>query len=86
VNNEYDVFLSFKNLGADGTPTRDATLANEVFEYLTANGLRVFFGAVSLEQLGVAGYKRAIDDALDGTSLGRGGNVGGEPRFPMGKV
>jgi hypothetical protein len=69
VSSEYDVFLSFKNLGPDGTPTRDASLAKEVFDYLSANGLRVFFSSITLEQLGVAGYKRAIDDALDSAQV-----------------
>ena len=59
-----DVFLSFKNLDDDGNPTRDSQLAREIYDYLTSRGLDVFFSNVSLEQLGVAEYTRAIDDAL----------------------
>jgi hypothetical protein len=69
MTKEYDVFLSFKHLGPDGLPSRDAGLAREVFEYLSSNGLRVFYSTVSLEQLGVAAYKRAIDDALDSAQV-----------------
>jgi hypothetical protein len=66
---EYDVFISFKNLGPDGRPTRDCEIATELFEVLTSNGLRVFFSNVTLEKLGVAQYKKAIDRALDGTQI-----------------
>ena len=61
----HDVFISHKNLDSRGMPTRDASLAREVYEALTAAGLRVFLSAVSLESLGVAAYKQAIDEALD---------------------
>lgn len=61
----YDVFISFKNLGSDGAPTRDNRLARTVYEYLSSRGLRAFLSCISLEQLGVSAYKRAIDDALD---------------------
>lgn len=69
MSSEYNLFLSFKNLGFDGMPTRDASLAKEVFDYLSANGLCVFSSSVSLEQLGVAGYKRAIDEALESAQV-----------------
>jgi hypothetical protein len=60
-----DIFISFKNLDEHGMPTRDSALAREVYEYLTDRGLNVFLSNVSLERLGVAGYTRAIDNALD---------------------
>jgi hypothetical protein len=69
VRAEYDVFLSHKQLDPGGEPSRDAVLAREVFEYLSGQGLRVFLGAVSLEQLGIAAYKKAIDDALDSAQV-----------------
>jgi hypothetical protein len=60
-----DIFISFKNLDEQGMPTRDSALAREVYDYLTDRGLNVFLSCVSLERLGVAGYTRAIDNALD---------------------
>jgi hypothetical protein len=69
VRVEYDVFLSHKNLDPSGEPSRDAALAREVYDNLSGQGLRVFFSKVSLEQLGVAAYKQAIDDALDSAQV-----------------
>jgi hypothetical protein len=62
-------FISFKNLDSDGKPTRDSQLAQEVHDFLVNQGVRVFFSNVSLEQLGVAAYKRAIDSALDSAKV-----------------
>jgi len=64
-----EVFISFKNLGPDGRPTRDSELAKEIYDFLSTQGLRVFFSNVSLETLGVAAYKRAIDSALDSAKV-----------------
>jgi len=65
----YDVFISFKNLDEKGVPTRDAALANEVYNFLTSKGLNVFISTVTLESLGVSNYKKAIDEALDAASI-----------------
>jgi hypothetical protein len=65
----YDVFISFKNLDEDGMPTRDSFLAEEVYKYLVSKGLTVFFSNVTLEKLGIAAYKKTIDDALDGARV-----------------
>lgn len=62
---QYDVFISFKNLLPDGTPTRDSVIAREVYDFLEQKALSVFLSNVSLERLGISEYKRAIDDALD---------------------
>lgn len=59
------VFISFKNLEKSGLISRDSELAREVHDFLTQRGLEVFFSSVSLERMGVAAYKQAIDDALD---------------------
>ena len=59
------VFISFKNLGQGGSPTRDAALASEVYHYLTDRGINVFLSSYTLEKLGADEYKRAIDGALD---------------------
>src|SRR5215510_11600782 len=65
----YDVFISFKNLDEKGVPTRDAALANEVYNFLTSKGLSAFISTVTLESLGVSNYKKAIDEALDAASI-----------------
>lgn len=64
-----EVFISFKNLDPDGKPTRDSELAKDIYDFLSAQGLRVFFSNVSLEKLGVAAYKKAIDSALDSAKV-----------------
>ncbi len=66
---EYDVFISFKHLDEHGAPTPDSALARKVHDYLASKGLKVFFSIVTLEQLGVSAYKKAIDDALDGSRV-----------------
>jgi hypothetical protein len=62
---QYDVFISFKNLLPDGTPTRDSVIARQLYDFLEKKGLSVFLSNVSLERLGTSEYKKAIDDALD---------------------
>jgi len=69
MTEEYDVFVSFKNLDEGGNPTPDAALAKEVHEFLTARMLNVFCASVSLEKLGTSAYKRAIDRALDSSHV-----------------
>ena len=69
MRQEYDVFLSHKNLDGSGLPTRDSVLARELYDHLSGQALRVFLSAVSLEQLGAAAYKKSIDDALDSAQM-----------------
>ena len=45
----YDVFISYKELGANGERTRDSVLAQEIYYQLSEQGRRVFFSRVSLE-------------------------------------
>lgn len=56
-------------MDGNGQRTRDNILAEELYHGLTSRGLRVFFSNISLEQHGVAAYKKAIDDALDRTRV-----------------
>ena len=37
---DYDVFVSFKNLMPDGTPTRDSIIARELHAFLEGNKAR----------------------------------------------
>jgi hypothetical protein len=69
VSSEPQVFISFKNLDADGQPTRDSELADAVYDYLSARGIDVFCSSTSLEQLGESAYKKAIDEALDAATV-----------------
>jgi hypothetical protein len=64
-----DVFISFKNLNKDGTQTRDCELAQEIHDFLVAQGLDVFFSNISLQKLGVSAYKKEIDNALDAAKI-----------------
>jgi hypothetical protein len=61
----HDVFISFKNTGADGRPTVDAREARRVYEALQALGLRVFFSEVSLAESGRGHFSKSIEAALD---------------------
>ena len=65
----YQVFLCFKNTDDEANPTCDSVLAQKVYDYLVKKGLTVFFSARTLEELGIAAYKRAIDDALDSAQV-----------------
>lgn len=62
---DVQVFISVKHLDEQGAPTRDSEIARELHEALEARGLSSFLSMVSLEQMGAAEYKGAIDDALD---------------------
>ncbi len=48
VNENYDVFISFKATDENRKRTRDYFLAQEIYDALSASGLRVFFSPVSL--------------------------------------
>ena len=45
----YDVFICYKELDEDGARTEDSVLAQEIYESLTAKGLKVFFSKITLE-------------------------------------
>ena len=45
----YDVFLCYKETGADGKRTRDSVKVQEIYYALTQEGYRVFFSRISLE-------------------------------------
>lgn len=56
----YDVFLSCKS--------EDYAYAEEVYNFLTQNGVRVFLASRELRRLGDAEYRRQIVKALDQSS------------------
>jgi hypothetical protein len=57
ANSVFDVFLSFSG--------EDEAAAREAFQFLTAQGLRVFFSRESIPHLAQAEYMKAINDAVD---------------------
>ena len=65
----YDIFISSKNHDKDGLPTRDSIIAQELYEFLSSKNLNVFFSKVSLEILGIANFKKMIDDVLDSANI-----------------
>lgn len=65
----YDIFISFKNLDADGKKSRDCEIAEELYRFLQSKGLSVFFSNYSLERLGSSAYLKAIDNALDSAKI-----------------
>jgi len=64
-----DVFISFKNTDFIGNTTRDAKIAQALYDELTAKGISTFFSSSTLSALGQSIYKRAIDEALECTSV-----------------
>lgn len=45
----YDVFICYKETGADGQRTEDSVLAQEIYDALTTKGMKVFFARITLE-------------------------------------
>ncbi|WP_110991338.1 MULTISPECIES: SUMF1/EgtB/PvdO family nonheme iron enzyme [unclassified Mesotoga] len=63
---DWQVFISCKvSNGKRGGYTRDWHLAEELFDLLEANSIKVFMSSFSLEQLGESDYKQVIEEALD---------------------
>ena len=56
-NSIFDVFISFSG--------EDEASARVVFEFLTSQGLRVFFSRQSIPNLAQADYMKAINEAVD---------------------
>ena len=65
IVDKVQVFLSYKNTDAEGKMTRDAMLAEELYEELVKRGIKAFYSSQSIKRLGEAHYKIAIDKALD---------------------
>jgi hypothetical protein len=62
---QWDVFIATKLSEADGAPSRDLSIAENIYASLSERGVRVFFSPRSLELTGVSAFKAAIDDALE---------------------
>jgi hypothetical protein len=57
---KYDVFISSKS--------EDYGLAEQVYDFLTENGLDVFLACRELDRLGKSEYSKAIDHAIESTT------------------
>jgi len=65
MNCKFQVFLSFKNSDENNNPTKECKIASALYNFLSSNGLKVFYSNVSLEEYGIFAFKKAIDYALD---------------------
>ena len=65
----YDVFISYKELGANGERTRDSVLAQDIYYQLSEQGRRVFFSRVSLEDIPGTQYEPYIFAALNSAKV-----------------
>jgi hypothetical protein len=64
-SSDYDVFLSCKQTGPDGKPTRDSEIAKRLETELEPRGIRCFRADSALQSLARADYSRAIMETLD---------------------
>ena len=65
----FDCFISFKETGADGRRTRDAVLAQDLYNELTKEGFKVFFAPVTLEDKLGSAYEPYIFAALNSSKV-----------------
>ena len=56
---EYDVFISCKS--------EDYKYAEEIYEFLTSNGINTFLASKELREVGDSEYRRAISNAMKST-------------------
>ncbi len=65
----FDVFICYKETDQNGRRTQDSVLANDLYYQLTAEGFKVFFSRITLEdKLGVA-YEPYIFAALNSAKV-----------------
>lgn len=65
----YDVFICYKETDATGRRTEDSVLASQIYRALTAEGWRVFFSRVTLEDKAGTAYEPYIFGALNSAKL-----------------
>ena len=65
----YDVFICYKETAADGSRTQDSVLAQEIYDALTAKGMKVFFSRITLEDKLGAQYEPYIYAALSSAKV-----------------
>lgn len=60
----FDIFISYKETDANGTRTQDSVVAQELYNDLTAEGYKVFFSRITLEDKVGTEYEPYIYAAL----------------------
>lgn len=60
----YDIFICYKETDSDGKRTQDSVIANEIYHQLTAEGYKVFYAAITLEDKLGSEYEPYIFAAL----------------------
>ena len=65
----YDIFICYKETGADGGRTVDSVLAQELYDALTEKGYRVFFARITLEDKLGQEYEPYIFAALNSAKI-----------------
>ncbi len=65
----YDVFICYKETDDDGQRTEDSVLAQDIYDSLTAKGLKVFFARITLEDKLGQQYEPYIYAALHSANV-----------------
>lgn len=65
----YDVFICYKETDENGMRTYDSVLAQDIYDALTANGLKVFFSRITLEDKLGRQYEPYIFAALNSAKV-----------------
>ena len=65
----YDVFICYKESDDKGERTEDSVLAHDIYDALTAKGMRVFFSRISLEDKLGQDYEPCIFAALNSAKV-----------------
>lgn len=65
----YDVFICYKETGASGTRTKDSALAQDIYYQLNAEGYKVFFSRITLEDKLGHEYEPYIFAALNSAKV-----------------
>lgn len=70
-NNEdpFDVFICYKESDGNGKRTQDSVLANDLYHQLTAEGFKVFYAAITLEDKLGSAYEPYIFAALNSAKV-----------------
>ncbi len=66
---KFDVFISFKNTGADGEKTQDYYMAKDLYDALNSNGIQVFFSPESIRKNTVYNYSEYINSAIESSDI-----------------
>ena len=64
INENYDVFISFKNLDENGNDTEDKEIAYKLYRYLSSKKLKVFYSPETLKILGSDDWGETIQRAI----------------------